>query len=405
VTDLPTAPRRFAALDVLRGVAILGTLATNIWIFTNADGLVGYLNGTHEATGAWSVVQDVLQQLAQGKFLGLLTIMFGIGLAIQQRSAERRGESWPGGYPWRAALLFVDGTVNYFLFTEFDVLMGYAVTGLIVAFILSTTIRRQRVALIIAAVIHVLLLTLIVAAIATAPPADRAQPLSPNPYADGSFLDLAAFRAEHIALFRAEVVLILPMSIALFLVGAALLRAGVLESTTRVPSAGRMRRRLMIVGLGVAFPLDLVVGITGGDAGLIIGRYLLAPVVALGILAAIAAFYADGRSPGVLGRALSPIGRTALSCYVFQNALAGAICYGWGFGLAAHLDPTTVVPATIGLFLGITIVLMVLSRLWLRRFDRGPLEWLWHSSYARLHRPERMRTTEPADRTPTSASS
>lgn len=93
-----------------------------------------------------------------------------------------------------------------------------------------------------------------------------------------------------------------------------------------------------------------------------------------------------------------------MSCYVFQNALAGAICYGWGLGLAARLDPTTVVPATIGLFLGITVVLMVLSRLWLRRFDRGPLEWLWHSSYARLHRTGRSRTTEPADRTPTSAS-
>ena len=40
----PTDQPRFAALDVLRGMAILGTLATNIWIFTNPEGLVGYVN-------------------------------------------------------------------------------------------------------------------------------------------------------------------------------------------------------------------------------------------------------------------------------------------------------------------------------------------------------------------------
>ncbi|MGI9209466.1 MAG: DUF418 domain-containing protein, partial [Rhodococcus sp. (in: high G+C Gram-positive bacteria)] len=69
-----TTPR-YAVLDVLRGVAILGTLGTNIWIFTNVEGLVGYINGTGRATGSWSFVQDVLQQVTQGKFLGLLTIM------------------------------------------------------------------------------------------------------------------------------------------------------------------------------------------------------------------------------------------------------------------------------------------------------------------------------------------
>jgi len=88
---------RLASLDVLRGIAILGTLGTNIWIFTHPEGLIGYINGTPDSD--WRGVEIGLQLMTQGKFLGLLTVMFGIGLALQQRSARRAGQRWPGNYP------------------------------------------------------------------------------------------------------------------------------------------------------------------------------------------------------------------------------------------------------------------------------------------------------------------
>ncbi|MET1006608.1 MAG: hypothetical protein ABWX96_13750, partial [Propionibacteriaceae bacterium] len=85
----PAKSHRYASLDVLRGIAILGTLATNIWIFTNPEGLIGYINRSTaaETPPVWRVVESVLQQLAQGKILGLLTLRFGSGLEIQRRSA------------------------------------------------------------------------------------------------------------------------------------------------------------------------------------------------------------------------------------------------------------------------------------------------------------------------------
>ena len=75
------------------------------------------------------LIQNALNLVTDGKFIGLLTIMFGIGLEIQRQSAIRRGEKWPGRYPWRAGLLILDGLLNYISIFEFDVLMGYGLTG------------------------------------------------------------------------------------------------------------------------------------------------------------------------------------------------------------------------------------------------------------------------------------
>ena len=74
------------------------------------------------------------------------------------------------------------------------------------------------------------------------------------------------------------------------------------------------------------------------------------------------------------------MGRTALSCYVLQNVLAGALCYGWGLGLAARFAdarPWWV----LGLWAGVCAVLVVAASLWLRWFDRGPLELVMHRLY------------------------
>jgi uncharacterized protein len=374
---------RYLSLDVLRGIAILGTLGTNIWIYTHPEGLIGYLTGTPESV--WRPVELGLALLTQGKFLGLLTVMFGIGLALQQRSALRAGLRWPGSYPWRAALLLLDGVVHFVLMTEFDVLMGYAITGWIVAYLMVTTPRTQRRIIITAATVHVVLLGLVTVAIATAArPSGAGAPLNPNPYADGSWWDLVMFRLDNALLFRLETLLIFPMSIALFLVGAGLFAAGVLDAAGTV-----LRRRLMTLGFAVALPVDVVleIGNPGGTA-LLLSRYGTAPLVALAILAAVAEFYArrPHHTPGFTARRLSEVGRMALSAYMVQNLVASAICYGWGLGLAARLPPEHRVPATVGIYGVVIAVVMAFAHLWFRRFHRGPVEWLWNTGYRALAR-------------------
>ncbi|MFR9768494.1 DUF418 domain-containing protein [Nocardia sp. SC052] len=379
----PPAPARLVALDVLRGIAILGTLATNIWIITNPEGLVGYLHDMGGEAGGWTWTERVLQQLAQGKFLGLLTVMFGIGLAIQQRSATEAGRRWPGKYPWRAGLLFLDGLVNFVFVAEFDVLMGYAVTGLVVAFVLATGARARRRWLVGAAAVHVSLLTLIGLALAFAPSQDAQarRALDPNPYADGSFWELAAFRLGNAGLFRMETIFVFAMSVALFLTGARLFRVGVFG-----PEGARLRKRLMILGFGVAAPIDLGVGILGGGDLILFTRYGSAPFVSLGILAAVAEWYLRRPGAGFAGRRFTEIGRTALSCYILQNLVASILCYGWGFGLAARVSPDDRVPFTVGVYVLVSLIIACGAHLWLRRFERGPVEWFWNVSFRTLAR-------------------
>ncbi|WP_280237022.1 DUF418 domain-containing protein [Nocardia cyriacigeorgica] len=384
-TSAAPAPRppRLIALDVLRGIAILGTLGTNIWILTDPEGIIGYISRLGDpAADGWGWTERVLQQFAQGKYLGLLTIMFGIGLAIQQASAQRAGRRWPGKYPIRAGLLLLDGLLNFLLIAEFDVLMGYAITGLVVAFVLATSPRAQRRWLIVAASIHLAMLTLVaVAMVADDGGGSTSEPrhLDPNPYADGSFWDLVLFRIDNALTFRLEAIVIFPMSIALFLLGARLFRAGVFA-----PEGARLRKRLMIIGFGIAAPLDLLLGVgVGGDA-VLITRYGIAPFVSLGILALVAHFYLHRSRTGFAGARLTEVGRMALSCYILQNLVASIICYGWGLGLAARVAPDARVPFTVAVYLVVTVVIVGFAHLWLRRFDRGPVEWLWNASYRRL---------------------
>jgi uncharacterized protein len=172
-------------------------------------------------------------------------------------------------------------------------------------------------------------------------------------------------------------VLIVPSAVVLFLLGSRLVRAGAFTD-----GGGRIRRRLMVLGLGVGVPLNALVATAGPD-WFLVERYLVPPLVALGLLGLGTALVQRARrEPGPVRRALTAVGRTALSCYVLQNVLAAVLCYGWGFGLAERFAGTGPWFA-LALWAGISAVLLAAAPLWLRHVDRGPLELLVH----RLHGP------------------
>lgn len=368
---------RLPLLDVLRGAAILGTLMTNVWIFASPGSEWGVLQGGLTTPdpladpSAANIAESVFRFLADGKFLALLTVLFGVGLAIQYDSAARRGEPWPGRYPRRAAFLFVEGTVHFVLVFAWDVLMGYAVTALLVAWLLARSEKVRRRAMWTAASVHltlVCLLTLAALSAADGPP-EGPGAAAVELYAHGGYGDQIAFRLENFAALRIEPVFSFGLLVFLFLLGVRLHRAGAFTATAE---GRRIRARMALWGLGLGLPLNAATAL-GGDAFFLLGRYGAAPLVAVGYIGLIGIALDRLWIPRPVTTALGSIGRTALTCYVAQNLLCMLLCYGFGLGLAGRLAGTG--PWWVmGLWAAIGLALAAGSWLWLRRFDKGPLE-------------------------------
>jgi uncharacterized protein len=366
--------QRIELLDVIRGVAILGTLGTNVWLFVNAGDL-GALFGsqTRYASAVEEAMQAATLFFTNGKFLGILTILFGVGLELQYQSARRRGTPFLIAYLWRAALLMLDGLIHFLLVIEFDILMGYAATAMIVAFIVTRGERAMRAATWVALGVHLLLVGAVTAVLMLTPPADLERALGDTGaisrvYLDGNYITDVAYRAANFWTLRAEPIFVIPLGVVLFLFGVRLMRAGAFSDS---PTGARVTGLMMRWGFGLGVPLNLL-ALEPGLGLDFAARYVFAPIMALGYIGLIAHVVRRGWLPRV-GRAVARVGRMALSNYMLQGVLASVVFYGWGFGLAR--DPNAFV--ALGAWAGIGMILVVFSAVWLRRFAQGPFETVW----------------------------
>lgn len=370
-----TEYKRVVALDVLRGIAILGTLLTNIALFAQI--------GTEEpvASTANKVIKGALYLVSDGKFIGLLTIMFGIGLEIQRQSAIRKGRPWPGTYPLRAGLLILDGVLNFVFIFEFDVLMGYGLTALVIAAVTSRSPRVQKIWMWAALVVHVVLMVgmSVVVHMYTDDFKSGESAAILEEYDHSSYWGDVLMRIQNFLLMRAEIPIILFMGAALYLVGVHLYRAGIFA-----PEGARLRRRVMLLSFGAGLPVDWGLRLFGGMEMGPLTRYVTSACVSVGILAAVAAFYVRRDGLGRIGRVMSDVGRMALTCYMAQNLIAAFVFYDYGLGMAKVIRGPWSELYTLGLFMLIAVVLVVASRLWLRYHPRGPVELVWHWSYTYL---------------------
>lgn len=361
---------RIRLLDVIRGVAIIGTLGTNIWIFTQpGNSLSMFING---GSSLYEILQSIF---INGKFLGLLTIMFGIGMELKYRKVLRDQLPWLPLYVWTMVILFFDGLLHYLFVFEYDILMSYAVTGIIVAFIIKCREKIMRRWMIVTAVIHivgVLLFSASMIFVLRDPTIlnmmDRLSVGTSEVYINGTYLEQLQYRIIGFISLRMEAIAILFMNIFLYLFGIQLIRKGAFASDE---NGKRIRRKLFYWGVGIGLPLNLLTLVPGGYFEIPV-RYLFAPVLSFGYIGIISWLMESGIFHWLMKR-FEAIGRTALSCYVLQNIIASVLFYSWGFRLA----PITGHLGTFIAFVGITILMVFVSYLFLKFWGTGPLEWIW----------------------------
>lgn len=371
---MQTTRQRIRLLDILRGFAVLGTLGTNIWIFAYLGDLNYVFTFTNSAW--WANVQDFIRVsvlfLVNGKLLGLLTIMFGVGLELKYRQASRKGLPWPGMYIWTCLFLLVEGFLHYTLVMEYDILMSYGITAVIVALIIrggDTAIWR---AMKIFGGIHgtVMLLVLLVSLSlfisgANLSLGDWSHVVSM--YQEGSWLMQVKERLVNFGVMRLEAIFVIPMNVFLFLLGIRMMRKGVFAPDER---GKQLRNKLLIRGLCFGIPLNALIFIPGGYFDLPV-RYLFAPILALGYIGLLAKLV-EMKEDLWLWDKLAMVGQMSLSCYILQNITASVLFYGWGLGWGGQVNSATVVL----IWLAISCLQIAVSSLWLSRFKWGPMEYV-----------------------------
>ncbi|WP_338752214.1 DUF418 domain-containing protein [Bacillus sp. FJAT-52991] len=364
--------KRIRLLDILRGFAVLGTLGTNIWIFAYLGDLSYLLTIDHNEW--WASFDDFIRLfvlfLVNGKMLGLLTIMFGVGLEMKYQQSLRRKAAWPGVYLWASLILLMEGLIHFVLVMEYDILMSYGVTAMIVAFIVKRGDRAIKRAMIGTGSFHVIMIVLILVSTVSANLQGANISLGNMEeivqlYKEGSWLEQVQYRTNNFLWLRGEAIFTIPMNIFLFLLGVTLMRKGAFAPD----QTGKMwRARMLKWGLAVGLPLNLLIFVPGGAFDFPV-RYLFAPMLSLGYIGLIA-WLVEKNQRYWLWQRLEQAGKMSLTCYVLQNILGTTLFYGWGLGLGGKVEGL----AVIIIWLLIVVFQLTFASLWLRKFSLGPME-------------------------------
>lgn len=400
-----TPSERLPLLDVLRGFAILGILLVNVHFYGRPIYAV-FREGVGPAGALDQVVTTATMFLVTEKFFSILSVLFGIGTAILFERAAETGAPPVPHYLRRLVGLFAIGITHALVLYSGDFIGNYAVLGL---FLLLFRKASRRALLAWSAV--ALLVPCLMTAYATfSRPADSAAARDPQAeqvrqqkrrdalerrigqsvqvYGRGEVAEIFRLRSREIAFQYSSLLFVGWKLFSMFLVGLWCWRSGLVRSVEqRMPFV----RRLMwisfvtgVVGCGLGLRGEIAAGEqrAGMQFVAFVGQEFGAPALAIFYMCAITLVYFRGSARRLLD-AIAPIGRTAMSNYVFQSLVCTSLFYSYGLGLFYRTTYATNVLIAVGLF----VVQAWASAAWLRRFRFGPLEWLLRS-FVYLGRPK-----------------
>lgn len=419
-TDHPDVPvpkkERIQYLDILRGIAILFILLANIQILSG----VYFIPDEQKTVMKTASLDHVMEILAfifvNGKFYSVFSILFGIGFALQYQRMNKDDKVFVPFFRKRMLGLLIIGSVHLFLIWLGDILTLYALLGFTLIWFRNFSDKRLliwTIVLLLMPVINWLAMFL----------TDNFYPgyffrlhnelasKATTGFADGQNISRFSIR-DYMAISSIqellEMNLLMPLRrlggllwegrlfkvLALFLLG---IWAGRQILDRNILSNSALLKKAIQWGLAIGLPLNLLrtwveFSDLNGDlwplAEFVLNAFALTPL-AMAYCAVVAIIVT--RRPQWLGW-FAPVGRTALSNYLFQSLICIFIFYGVGLGYGGTLGYSEVVLMALVLF-GWQIIF---STLWLRYFRFGPVEWLWRQ----LTYGERVKLLKPVKANP-----
>jgi len=425
------AVERVASVDVIRGFALLGILAMNIVSFA-WPGSVYEIPIMAEGAGPLDTFLWGFNHLIfDTKMMTLFSMLFGAGLVIQSNRAESRGTSLTRVYYRRIFWLLVIGIIHAVFIWEGDVLVIYALCGLLLYPFRAWKPRT----LIVAGIAGNLMIVVMLLGfrfigipymqstfdeVATQLDAkqeptwwrrsvhDAWKEMSKQelPKREDFLKEIARYRGPYLGLVtqRATSLVWMPIGLLMIywwmiggrmLIGMGMMKMGVF-SASLAPSTYQQMIRW---GYGIGLPYMLFDAVHEATNGFFLGRrlwYMLdgwplitilgsLPVV-IGHIGLVMRMVQTGTFPW-LTRRLAAVGRMALSNYLATSLFCTTLFYGYGLDFFATIHR----PLLWGIVLAIWMTQLLLSPLWLEHFRFGPAEWLWRSLTYRKLQPMRAR--------------
>jgi len=414
-----TEPPRLIALDVLRGIAVMGILLMNMAGFALPQ--AAYLNPAAYggADGANLAVWAVSFVLVDGKMRALFSLLFGASMLLVIDRAEQAGRHGVPVHLRRMGWLFAIGLVHAYLIWSGDILVPYAIVGTLACAHVGRSTRHQVALALILLVGQWLLLWSLLSALAATHEAAVAADATlaaiqkwrgiadqigiPGPTALAHAL--GTYRGSYPAILHDRVgqnwatpflqlIDIGPETLALMLLGMAGLESGFLTGAWDRATYRRVAAGAYLVGLPALTFIALATIRSGFDEVATLRNAQLyaapfRPIVMIGHVS-LALLWLGGAGSSWLIERVAAVGRAAFSNYLGTSLIMTTIFYGYGLGLFGRLDR-----AELYLFVPPAWVAMLLwSKSWLDRFHYGPLEWLWRSLSRGARQPTQRQAIE-----------
>src|SRR5262245_5666405 len=140
-TTSPDRDRIFS-LDAIRGIAVMGIFSVNIIAFSMIEAAYfnppAYGGASGASLGLWAT--NML--LIDGKMRTLFSMLFGASTLLVIERAEAAGLSGPNVHIRRMSVLLGFGLIHYFLIWFGDILVLYAVSGLVAFLFRKLPVQR-----------------------------------------------------------------------------------------------------------------------------------------------------------------------------------------------------------------------------------------------------------------------